>query len=167
MDELKIIVEIVQALATVLALVVGGVWAFFRFVAKREHVWNLDMTTNTAIEQYSSGMCLLVVRVTLKNVGAVPITPGPEGLLLSVRAVPTNLDCFHSIEWKECEPRQLEDYNMIGKYDPLKSGYLLEVGCTYQESHGVIVEAGRLYHIKVKFCEADDAIVDYSFCHCP
>ncbi len=73
-----------QNLVTVVAIVIGGMWAFQRFVITRETAWNVQVTVTPTVLPYDANCHLMVVKVSLKNVGKVIFRAGRKGIELKV-----------------------------------------------------------------------------------
>ena len=67
--EWKVIASIVQSLTTSLALIVGGIWAYFRFESNRFGYPKLVISISPQRTELPGKMQLISVSVTVENVG--------------------------------------------------------------------------------------------------
>ncbi len=159
-------------LATLVSIVAGGLWAYFRYVRQRLGVWNLKMTITPDVLSYSGESAVLLLKVDLKNVGLISIVPGSKGCTVAIRRVPTGLRAGQAVTWKSAEPFA-EEFDILMQYrepsgasDYENEVYALDLGGEYQEQHGVIVPRGFIYLIEVTFWARHnrDSVTEYSFC---
>lgn len=78
LDNVKTVFDIVGTTFTVVALITGGVWAYYKFIKGRTFRPRIDVTPSAewlAID----GVPNLLVRVTIKNLGASAATLIHEG----------------------------------------------------------------------------------------
>lgn len=153
LQQISKIVEILNQILTALAIVVGGIWAYWNFVLKRTGVWNLQLTIVPQVIPYLKDKRLLVINVTLKNVGKVKITPGPSGCRVSVRKLSRNLGLGKQLEWKEAK-KIIDSVDVLRHYRDggrEYSNYEIEPNCEYHELETLVVSKGDLLNIEVKF----------------
>jgi hypothetical protein len=168
----KDIVDVVQKLVTVAAIVTAGIWALYTFILQRTGIWNLELTVTPEIVQYTPKDKLLYVAVTLKNVGKVRVTPGKNGCQLSVRRLSTNAAAGtvlatesptnRVVRWQEAGEPVITDVDMLRHYDP--GTYQLEPGVAYHEMEAVVLPQGSFYLVKVSFWAGEndsDVVTEY------
>ena len=83
MEELKTVLDVIQKAFTIAGILIGGTWAYYKFVKGR--------VFGTRLEPALSGKALLaekvtylVVTITLKNVGLSKVDVEPKGTALRV-----------------------------------------------------------------------------------
>ncbi len=84
-------VDLVNKIATSLGLFIGGVWALFTFVLFRASVTDLQLTILPEVIDYRHNLRIVLINVSLKNVGKVVIRAGSAGCACSVWKLPTDL----------------------------------------------------------------------------
>jgi len=156
--------DLINKLVASIAILGAGAWALWTFVLRREGVWNLQLTISPTDLPYGPGFRLLLIRVDLKNVGKVKITPGSKGCRVSVRKLPKDARAGEVLERDRGELLVedvdiLEHYRENGGY----AGYEIEPGCEYHELMTVIVPEGDILVIKGRFWwkENSDAITEH------
>jgi hypothetical protein len=83
LDNMKAIVDIIGTAVTAAAVVIGGIWAYFRFVKGRTYRPRLEPGLSGEW-RLIDGKCLLQARVTVKNIGASKVTLLQKGTGLRV-----------------------------------------------------------------------------------
>jgi hypothetical protein len=63
----------IQSIATTLAIIVGGGWAYYEFWYKRETYPKLEVTHNVSFMRISEEECLVMTRIGVKNAGSTLI----------------------------------------------------------------------------------------------
>ncbi len=115
-----------QELIAAVAIAMGGVW----FILMRKWAWNLQVFAKPTILSYN-GSTLLVVDVSLKNVGRVKFRPTYQGVTLKVYQVErTAGDLLKNIE--KSQPIA-DEINLLTHYDNYPESYYIEPGCEYHE----------------------------------
>jgi flagellar biogenesis protein FliO len=76
---------------SIIAILAGGVWAYFQFDLTRTAVDNVQINVSTEQQKYGQKSRLLLIHVRPKNIGKVLVSPGKAGIVVSVRAIPDNL----------------------------------------------------------------------------
>ena len=79
------VVGAVNDLAQIAAIIVGGVWAYHRFVRQREHRTRADLTHTISTDFVNANTRFLRVTTLVRNIGQVPIEP--TSLAVTVRRV--------------------------------------------------------------------------------
>ncbi len=82
--EAKDVMSIVESAATVIGIVVGGVWVYFKFVKDRVYRPRLDVLIHAGVLSIGTTQCL-VCRVSVQNIGTskVRLLQRGTGLRLS------------------------------------------------------------------------------------
>ena len=78
------IVDVISKVVTTLAILAGAVWALFTYVLYKIGANNLLMTLDSEAVTYRDNLRVVVIRVTLKNVGRVRVLAGSGGCTLSI-----------------------------------------------------------------------------------
>ena len=163
LDEVSKLFGIASKGVTILAILVGGAWASWRFLIRREHVWNLQI--GLGLDQIP-----LMNNLALSNVGNVKIVPGPSGCWVSVRQVDHSLKHSDIVSWDEAIPvaDNIDALRHYKKGDTYPD-YEIEPGCEYHEIENVAVQAGFVYLVKVQFWwkKDSDSIEEYGVIQVP
>ena len=156
LDILEKIASAASDVVTMLALVIGGGWAFFRYVLKRENAWNLVIEANPTFHPYRSGQILLSVEIVLKNIGQVRIKPSGVGCRLSIRLLPQDQSVGQTPHWKD-STSLLTDYDVLRSANPrldnlpINENYWIEPNAHYTETVNVIVPKAATIMVEVVF----------------
>jgi hypothetical protein len=97
----KTVVDIINTSVTALAIVVGGIWAYFKFVKGR--TYRMRTQTNLSGEwRLLNGRHLLHVQITVKNIGASKVKLTQEGTGLRVKILPssTTMEDRGPVSWR-------------------------------------------------------------------
>ncbi|OGH06570.1 MAG: hypothetical protein A2W22_02820 [Candidatus Levybacteria bacterium RBG_16_35_11] len=168
LEKLSLISDIASQFATAIAIIAGGAWAYWNFVIKRVNVWNLSVVIDPEIYPYKGSKKLLVINVTLKNVGNVKISPGSKGCRLTVYKLPKNKNTGESLDWEKYKTL-LKDVDILRRYKGKRGyqGYEIEPNCEYDEFETLVVKKGELILIKADFwwLKNEDVINDYKVVH--
>lgn len=124
-------VELALTCTSLVALPVGGWWAFHNFSVEDTHEANPNITVTADIQPYNESSRLLVAHIKPKNVGKIPIEldGGKNGdISVEVRVLaaklsngPVDTDALR-VEYSAP--------NIVSKY---KGGYVMEPGIDYDE----------------------------------
>lgn len=160
-------VQIVKDGLTVVALLAGGGWAWYKWREANELCQQVIMDLTTEEYPVHDQSSVLVIGITLKNVGYRSLIPGSKGLQVSVRRCsgPNKDRC---LERSEGEALLTEvDILSIYKEDGAKSytdAYRLDRGSTYHETYGLIIDRGYVYIVEAGLWLAeDDALFEYHY----
>jgi len=150
--------DVIHHVVEVVAIIVGGLWAYFRFRIKRESKWNLNVKVAAAVFPHSSNRRLLIVNMTLHNVGNVVVygkKDDKEGECCAYVYKIQKTDKDKYIGPIEVDYNRAK--NEVGKVNFLEEEgyYYLEPGATYEESAAFVVKAGRVYAVVGAFTELD------------
>jgi len=119
--------DFILKVVSVLAIAAGGSWAYYQFRLADTTASNIQLSVSTEVLKYTDDYRLLLIHVRPKNIGKVPVTPGADGLVVTVYKFPDN---------EKPGPIQLDKLSAIYKTDVLKKytdGYVLEPGVEYDE----------------------------------
>jgi hypothetical protein len=100
---LKDIVDVTQKLFTILGVLVGGAWAYFKFFKNRTYRPRLDIDLTGQVMQQGADH-LLLVTISVRNVGLTNVSIRQEGtgLMVSVnQPLPADRSAFEEISWNE------------------------------------------------------------------
>ncbi len=86
LENAKTLSDLVTNVITSAALIVGGIWAYFRFVKERTYRPRLDVSLSGQWIQVSDRRALLV-RIAVKNIGASVVTLLQRGTGVKVQTV--------------------------------------------------------------------------------
>jgi len=83
LDDVKNIVDIASKTITGIAVIVGGIWAYFKFVKGRTFARRAELSVTPSLND-GAGFSYLSVTVTLKNIGLskLPLNPKVKALRL-------------------------------------------------------------------------------------
>lgn len=140
---------------SVLAIIAGGSWAYYKFRLTDTTASNIQLTVSTEVLQYTEDYRLLLIHVKPKNIGKVPVTPGKDGLIVSIYKFPSD---------RKPGPVGLDSLPAIHKTDVLKKftdGYELEPGVEYDEVEALIVPKGTIFMAKAVMDLGDKTEVDH------
>ncbi len=152
------LVALTESIVTIIAIVVGGIWVLYRLGRERTDVWNLQMNVTPQVLDYSGDSNLLIIWVSLRNIGKIKFQPGTRGCLVSVYSLDQSAPLGTVLE--PVDPL-MEDINLLRHYD--HGGYWLEPQAEYTECDAVIVPQDRPLLVKVAFWSEDDtdSITEY------
>ncbi len=102
----QMIVDLLQAVVATAAIVIGAVWAYYKFIKGRTFRPNLESTI-TGEATRDDGFIHLVATVTVKNIGAskVDIQRRHTALRVLGGKVGASTDIFEAIEWEHLGTR--------------------------------------------------------------
>ncbi|OGH47909.1 MAG: hypothetical protein A3A51_00195 [Candidatus Levybacteria bacterium RIFCSPLOWO2_01_FULL_39_10] len=160
------VVEIFTQLTTAIAIILGGIWGYWNFVIRRTGIWNLQMSILPQVHSYhGKDRLLIVVNITLKNVGNVKIVPGPSGCRLTVIKLPKNIKEYNVLDWKKGQVlfKNIDILRNCKVNNSYEGGYELEPNNEYHEFETFIVKKGDLLAIRCKFyCENNKDVIHES-----
>ncbi|MES2155549.1 MAG: hypothetical protein V4510_10480 [bacterium] len=169
LDEWNKILDAASKVVTMLAVVIGGLWAYLKFGRERTAKWNLQVGVKADVLPYNASLRLLVVHVQLKNIGKVIIRPGAKGLLVTVRAVPAGAPQNAFINYSKAPAVAHRQVLRTRQDPPHREGFLwlkkafwaykLEPGEGYHEVEALIVAPG-LIAVEAVFDGPDGDFVD-------
>jgi hypothetical protein len=142
LDNAKDIADIISSIATSLALLIGGIWAYFKFIRGRTYRPRVEM--QLAGEWWATeGKCLLSARVTIKNVGSSKLKLRQKGSGLRVRMLdPDQPAPPASARWREGKVYTIFDQHAwIESGETVSDVVLLDLGVS--ETRPVLLE-GRI-----------------------
>jgi len=142
LDNAKDIADIISSAITALAIIIGGAWAYFKFVRGRTYRPRVEMQLAGQWWR-TEGKCLLRARVTIKNVGSSKLKLRQKGSGLRVSV----LDSDQSPPPASARWREGKVYTIFDQHDWIESGetvsdvVLLDLGVP--ETSPVLLE-GRM-----------------------
>ena len=138
-------VDLANKALTSLAILIAAGWALWRFVLHREAVWNLLLQVSAKVVAYNKRRSLLLLKVTLKNIGRVKIMPGAKGCCVSVSQLPKNC-ATGSVIQRSAMRCILSDVDVLRHYR--RNGgyprYVIEPSCEYHEYETLVVVPGSV-----------------------
>jgi len=143
-------------LLTMVAIVVGGYWAYFQFRVTRTDVTNVQLTVVADVLPYSTESRLLLIHVKPKNVGKVLVDP-PQAFSVTVRNFPT--DVKGGIVDIDKHPNAYPPIDLLRRFP---DGYELEPGIEYDELVAIVVPKGTMYSVKAQFDFDKETEVDHT-----
>lgn len=176
--DLKTKSEVVQKFAVATGVVIGGIWAFYRFFIQRAYETALEIDLSVTYVQYINGRFLVLADAVLKNKGLTRISAKPKNYPKEL-AKPVYSDdaetLFHSgslqlrrikmdsvgnkvIDWFESDSlEKIEEFpdeiNLLNEYEICKDGgveFWIEPNEVYHCTIPVIIPKGY-YLAKVSF----------------
>jgi hypothetical protein len=171
--------DFIQKVLACIAIVLGGMWAYWLFRLQRTSATNLQVTVLPQVIRVQGGESdrLLRVNITLKNIGKVRSKPGPSGCTFRVwKLEQKRQKSGMLVEWDRPGqyPRDpIGAQRIVGPLDvfrPYKKGqggkrlYEFEPGVEYHEVEALFVTQGDLLLIEVGLAvETDeDGVTEYS-----
>jgi len=70
-EAVKNYAQAVQSVATVIAIIFGGIWAYFRFIRQREHSLKVEFTIDAEFIGFQDKKWLVEIIANVENKGAV------------------------------------------------------------------------------------------------
>jgi hypothetical protein len=128
-DNVKTVVDIIGTAVTATALIIGGIWAYFKFVKGRTYRPRLEVGLSGQW-RLVDGKHLLHARITVKNIGASKVTllQRGTGLGLSVLA-PNQPLAPASVSWKRLSVSEiLGKHQWIEPEEAVSDDLLLDLG---------------------------------------
>ena len=142
--------------ATVIAVVIGGTWAWWNFHIADSTSSNAEIGVSAEVLDYGKDTRLLVVHLTPKNIGKVPIEVTGDGLSIAVTKLPADAKVGR-MEVDKLKP----DYtapHIERKY----GGYTLEPGVELDETETFVVPSDAAYLVEGEMDLGDDWTVGKS-----
>ena len=133
LDDAKTVADIVGTLITALAVIVGALWAYYRFVKGRTYRPRLEVSMGG--EWFTvDGKRLLLARVRLKNIGASVVELLQKGTGLRVSTLGDS-DSPRTVSWM-----QGRVYTILDEHAWIEPGETGRNALTYQSLRGVARE---------------------------
>jgi len=128
-DDAKAIVEIIGTSVTTLAIVVGGVWAYFKFARGRTFAPRIEVMVSGQFRAISDKQ-LLHARVAVRNIGASKVDLLQKGTGLRVSSVVAQSDKVPSaVEWAAIRVFTiLAKHSWIEPNETISDDLLLDLG---------------------------------------
>lgn len=156
---------LIQSVTTIIAICVGGIWAYYRYRRKKEHVWNVNLSPSVQVIHVDAGRMLLNLVIDISNVGSSPFVPGPLGFQITIRHV--SLPDIGPVEWKDGRhvlgPIDiLANYKRPGAID-YRGEYRLDAGAAYCERFSFVLKPEAFHLIQLRLHEQGEEqyITDY------
>ena len=132
--DLETVVDIAGTLVTAAAVIIGGLWAYFRFIKDRVYRPRLEVGLFGQWRQLS-GRPVLHARVTVKNIGATDVELLQEGTGLTVkRGVDVQPVPPAATAWEPVAAFSiLEDHQWIEPNETVSDDLLLRLGVATPE----------------------------------
>jgi hypothetical protein len=154
LESIEKLAGIAESAITVIAILVGGIWALRKYVVTREGVWNLRMNIDYEVLPYSDSSELLLLYVIPENIGKVVVIPGRKGCVVYVRLVPkiTDRKVPFLIQPEDMGAPVLKEEIMWSRGsagDVPK--YEIEPGLSYRHTVPLVVPRGALIEVRAMF----------------
>lgn len=146
--------DLVLKAVSVVAIIAGGSWAYYQFRVTETNASNIQLTISTEVVKYSDENRLLLIHIKPKNIGKVLVTPGKDGLVLTVRKLP---DDYKPGAVDLAKLSEVHKVDVLKKYP---EGYELEPGVEYDEVDALIVPKGTVYAVDAVMDLGDSSEVD-------
>jgi hypothetical protein len=164
----------VKDVLTIVALLLGSGWAVYKFYIMRPLEWRIDLSGAFDSAQYNldDRFCVVVLRITLHNIGPVPIIPGDRGLEVSIREIPATRQKKEIINWDDCI-RVVEDFDVLVRYKftaskSYKGIYCIDPNVSFPEPVPIRLERNKMYACKINLWQWKnrDNVVNYAYTQC-
>lgn len=74
-DNIKTISEIINNLTVATGIIIGGVWAYYQYIKNRLFAPKIHLSYSNSIVQMSNKQIIVLLEISVKNIGAVRVTP--------------------------------------------------------------------------------------------
>jgi hypothetical protein len=130
-DAFQTVTDIAGTLVTSLAIIVGGVWAYFKFVKGRTYRPRLEVDLAGEWHIVNGCQCLRA-RVAVKNIGASVVTLRQKGTGLRVSVPIDDRQGIPAlVEWQSLRVFPIfEEHNWIEPGETIKDDLLLDLALT-------------------------------------
>ncbi len=125
LPDVKIITEIIESIISTLAIIVGGYWAYLKFIRKRESFPRADIEHKIFYKLIGNGKRLVHLSVIIKNIGEVLLSISSADIRIN-RIFPLSEELKNKLE--KNQQLILEGFNEIFWE------YLLEKEITFREN---------------------------------
>ncbi|MEM5316512.1 hypothetical protein [Paraburkholderia sp. JHI869] len=145
--------ELTLTCTSLVALPVGGWWAFHNFSVEDTHEANPNITVTVEVQPFSESSRLQVVHVKPKNVGKIPIEldGGKKGdINIDVRVSPAKLP--DGLVSTDALPVKFRAANIVSRFN---GGYVMEPGIDYDEVETFIVPKDATYIVRAEMDNYD------------
>jgi hypothetical protein len=164
-DQLAVWTDITSDIASVVAVIIGGIWVYRNYLKNRTSVWNLKIAIRPESYPYQKANDLLKIDVALMNAGKTVISPGSKGCQVTVRRLSQDTAAGQAIDLDAGDILFQED--ILRRYYRSHDGYKnyeIEPGAEYHEMVGLAVVKGDLLSIRAEFNWQDneDSISEYN-----
>jgi hypothetical protein len=153
MDEIKSYVTILQGIATIVAIVVGGFWAVYRYKIFREATSNPQIELEKCMIPYGKNQ-LLAMTITVRNIGKTVVRAVDSGIKLSIKRMPLGSPCGNIVRWEHGQ-YLVRNIDVISAANPDEEDdierYMLEPGDEYHESLTIVVPKKVLLMARLEF----------------
>jgi len=121
---------------SVLALILGGVWAYYQFWITDVDAHNIQLFVSTESQPYSDNSRLLLIHVKPENIGKVRVDVGQDGFEVIVRSIVPNGGPG------VLEREKMPEFYRVNLMERFPKGYELEPGVKYDEVVALVVPKG-------------------------
>lgn len=145
--------DLVLKVVSSIAIVVGGIWAYYNFVVLETTASNIQV--NVTSEHWAYGdRCLLVAHAKARNIGKVLVQAGKRGFVVTVRQFGPGLaEGTVDLQKLSSVGRSVNVANYAG-------GYELEPGVEYVEPAVFVVVPGASYVIRAELDLGGGDLID-------
>jgi len=141
---------------SVLALILGGGWAYYQFSITDTTASNIQLFVSTEYQPYSDDSRLLLIHVKPENIGKVSVEPGKDGFVVIVRSIAPNAGPG------VLDLEKMPEVYKVNLMERFPKGYELEPGVKYDEVLALVVPKGSMYAIKATLDLGDDTEMDHT-----
>jgi hypothetical protein len=127
--------------ATTLALIGGGVWAYYQFALAGAADWAINLDVSTEVIPYHDNLALLVVHVRSKNPrnSEVDVEPPDGAFKLTIKELPEGKSSGSVIDPDDPS----DSRNLLKTVDLLpKGGYVFAPGADFEDVTSVVLPLG-------------------------
>lgn len=161
--------EIISKAATILAIIVGGIWTYRNFTLERTDFENPQIIVDPQVMPYTDEKVLLVANVTIKNVGKRIVRINKNGCTVSVLLIPPDEPLYERLKFFDHQATVKSENILDEYYRNEEWQYELEPGTEYHEIYRAVMPRDRHAHLKVSLhfgpLSKDDAITEYRIVH--
>ncbi len=158
--------DMINQILNSIAIIVGGIWVYWRFIRTRFGTWNLKLNVRMETQHYNESQKLLIIKIGLENKGNIKISPGNKGVRITIRKLERDKSEGSILDLDQGKVI-VESLDVLRKYHLPKIGYRnyeIEPKCEYQEIECLPITQGETISVRTEFFWKDekDSIIDYS-----
>jgi len=143
MDKVKDWADLILKVVSIVAVCVGGWWAFYQFRLFDTNVENVQIKVVAEVINLSGDNKMILVHLNLENIGKVPAKISQDGYVVTLRKIPLDLKAG-VVDFRQF--RILNQISLMQK--EFKEGYELEPGVKYEDVVAFVVSDKALYAVR-------------------
>ncbi len=161
------VVDVVKTCLEIVALVVAGIWAYYKWRESNELSRQINMEVTAEEHPINDKSSVLVIRIVLNNVGYRSLIPGTKGLEVSVKRLFAGGD-GPRLEWSKGQ-LVLDEVDILAHYKEegaadYEDAFRLDRNGTYHETCALTIERGHVYLVQAALWLAeDDDQIEYCY----